>query len=521
MVTVAIIGKGFVGNYLKCNLDLPYDCYDTSNICNIQNKHYDLIYCAGLYSHKDYINKNGDNDLINIFNLQENLISCNIKRFILISTIEIYDKSFQLQNENNHYISKESYGKNRYYMEEWVISNYTNYNIIRLPNVFGLGLKQNIIYDILNNNCLENINLNCFYQWYYIDNLIYDIDWILKKNIKIINLFSEPIETKILIIKCFPRYIIPLLQYNNDRIEYNYTSQYFNNQYRMDKKSIFKDLIDYIKLFDLLEKNNCDKFVVSNLTWNTKNDIACFACLKTFNIKYLELAISKYIDLDKLSKILIQQLYHKIKNYGMNVWSLSSLFYAVNLNIFIDRNNFTNHFKKMIDYGIIMNAKILVYGSPKSRFLPQGMNKHTANFIFQDVFKYLCSYIILQNSDLIISLQPCGQIYGCNYINTIDEAINMVNQVNNKHFKLNLDTGSTISNREIISKNDFHQYIAHTQLSLPNLRQLTSIDRYDDIIYKSFQYPGKITLKMNQCNNFQDNLIRFISLSQSSYSVSY
>ena len=43
----------------------------------------------------------------------------------------------------------DDYGRNRYYVEKFVNSHFANCTIIRLPSLFGKGLKKNFIYDLL------------------------------------------------------------------------------------------------------------------------------------------------------------------------------------------------------------------------------------------------------------------------------------------------------------------------------------------------------------------------------------
>lgn len=508
MVTIAIIGNGFIGKHLKCSIEAPYDCYSKKNINMIKNKNYDLVYCAGLSGNKNYVNNNGDEDLMNIFSLQENLSKAYISRFILISSIDIYDNNFKNQDENSFKISQESYGKNRYFMEKWALEKYKNCHIIRLPELFGHGLSNNIIFDILNNNCLECINFNTSYQWYCISNLMDDIQKIIDKNIRIINLLSEPVETIWLISKCFPNFIIPMLD-NKKRIEYNYKSVWFNSGYTIDKKNIISDLLKYIHLFSIIETINTEKLVISNQSFNTKNDISCIEYLKLLSIKSINLTISKYIDFYNAEKSSINKLYKKFVENSIDIYSINNLFYNTNLNLFVDKHEFSDHFKKIIDYGIIMNASILIYNCPHSRLLPPNINKPTANFIFIDLFKHLCEYIEFLNSNIIIALTPCHK---CNYINTITDAISIIDKINNKHFRLNYDTGEAIANNEKYSINDLQDYIVNTSLSLPNYKELISIDSYDDILYKSFHNPGKICLEIDNCTDFKNNIIKFASL---------
>ena len=71
--------------------------------------------------------------------------------------------------------------------------------IVRLPAVYGEGLKKNLLYDMLNNSLLKEINLGDTFQWYNVDNIKTDIDNFLEKNYQLIELYPEPITNKELI----------------------------------------------------------------------------------------------------------------------------------------------------------------------------------------------------------------------------------------------------------------------------------------------------------------------------------
>ena len=42
------------------------------------------------------------------------------------------------------------YGKNRYYLEQWVKENFEKYLIVHLPGLYGKNIKKNFIYDLIN-----------------------------------------------------------------------------------------------------------------------------------------------------------------------------------------------------------------------------------------------------------------------------------------------------------------------------------------------------------------------------------
>ena len=139
----ALIGhSGFVGSILKKKYR-NWHLYNSKNISKIRYKNYSEIICAGLPAAKWKANKYPKKDKNNLNKLIRNITLVNCKLFILISTIDIYKRN-------------ETYGINRKKLELFVKKKFTNYLIFRLPAVFGKGLKKNILFDLLNNNQINN-----------------------------------------------------------------------------------------------------------------------------------------------------------------------------------------------------------------------------------------------------------------------------------------------------------------------------------------------------------------------------
>ena len=201
----ALIGyTGFVGSNLLSQRSFE-SLYNSKNINEMSLGSFDDVICAGVSAVKWIANKDPDTDKDNIDSLKKILKTIKAKRFILISTVDVYpimkngDESFDCSSVDNH-----AYGSHRLEFEEFCKDNFENCYIIRLPGLFGAGLKKNIIYDLLNNNCLEMINIESSFQYYYLKNLWSDIQNVLKNEIRLVNFFTEPVPTKEIIGKYFP-----------------------------------------------------------------------------------------------------------------------------------------------------------------------------------------------------------------------------------------------------------------------------------------------------------------------------
>ena len=64
-------------------------------------------------------------------------------------------------------------------------------------------MKKNIIYDLLNNNCLEAINPESSFQYYDLSKLSADIGLAEKHKLSLVNLFTEPVKTSLIIDRYF------------------------------------------------------------------------------------------------------------------------------------------------------------------------------------------------------------------------------------------------------------------------------------------------------------------------------
>ena len=93
------------------------------------------------------------------------------------------------------------------------------------------------------------------------------------------------------------------------------------------------------------------------------------------------------------------------------------------------------------------------------------------------------------------------KLYGCEYINNTYEAISLIKKINKPYFKLNLDLGTVIANKEdlseIISKNS--NLIKHVQISTPYLKSIlkykSEIKKLIYYLYK-FRYRGNVSIEM-------------------------
>lgn len=192
----ALIGyTGFVGSNIMQQASFD-EFYNSKNIQDIKGKSFDLVVCAGVPAVKWWANQNPDEDLEIITELIETLRSLNAKQFVLISTVDVYPSPAGVIEDTNIELNAVSpYGKHRLFLERELQNNFKSIHIIRLPGLFGKGLKKNILFDMICGNILEKINLESSFQWYPLSRIWQDIQIAIKHDLNLVNLAVEPVES--------------------------------------------------------------------------------------------------------------------------------------------------------------------------------------------------------------------------------------------------------------------------------------------------------------------------------------
>ena len=191
-MTTALIGyTGFVGGILSCHTRFD-DLYRSTNIEDIRGKSYELIVSAGVSSLKWKANQEPQADRQAILKLMDALRQVKARTFVLISTIDVYDNPVGVDEGSPIAPNRlMPYGRNRWELEQFVRERFASM-IIRLPNLFGPGLKKNIIYDLLHDHNVNQIHSGTVLQWYSTENLWADLQRARQHRLALLNIATEP-----------------------------------------------------------------------------------------------------------------------------------------------------------------------------------------------------------------------------------------------------------------------------------------------------------------------------------------
>lgn len=204
-VTGLIGHTGFVGGTLAGSTCFSA-AFNSANVDSLRGREFDLLICAGVSSVKWLANKDPEADRAGIARLTGALAEVRAREFVLISTIDVYpdpsaasDEAAILDPVANH-----AYGRHRLELERWITERFSDVRVVRLPALFGAGLRKNALYDLLHGNMLDSINPAAVFQWYPTLRLWDDIQTVRHAGLNLVNLFPPPLPMSSVVDTFFP-----------------------------------------------------------------------------------------------------------------------------------------------------------------------------------------------------------------------------------------------------------------------------------------------------------------------------
>lgn len=141
---------GFVGGHLRDQHSFPA-CFNTSNIDQIGDTAFDTLVCAAAPGSMFAANRAPDEDRAQIAALMQRLSRATARRFILISSIAVLARFNGQDDETSTAFQQDlAYGRHRRELEVFCQNHFPDCLIVRLPALFGRGLRKNFMFDLLN-----------------------------------------------------------------------------------------------------------------------------------------------------------------------------------------------------------------------------------------------------------------------------------------------------------------------------------------------------------------------------------
>lgn len=367
------------------------------------------------------------------------------------------------------------------------------------------------------------INLKSFFQWYDLDWLKQDIDTILNYDIKICNLFTEPVETREIVNLFKKIYSIDYIF----QIEYLDSSTNILSKYDLKTKysKIFasqkenyirtcKDVLGSLEQYFHFTKIDKRHLCVSNICIDNISDFQ-FACiLKLYGIQKVQIAPTKLIGNWDNLKMLDDKILKNYTSNGMQIHAFQSIAYGLDFNIFDESNEkLLNHLKIIIDAAENNNVDILIFGCPNNRKIFN--NSINNEEIFINFFRCLGDYC----TKVKICIENVSSFYKCNYLNLISDCDAIVKKINHPKIKTMIDIGNALIEKDewydLTDKiSNLHNIDVSNKFLKPFLSRYNNVHSLFSLLLNNINYNNVINLEMiineNELNNLCISLQNFI-----------
>lgn len=140
---------GFVGGNLLAKHTFAAECH-SSDITAQYGTRPDLCVYAGVPAAMFLANADPEADLAVMRAARENIRQIAPKRLVLISSIAVLADSRGVYEDSPARDTEglPAYGKNRLQLERWVREDFPDALIVRLPALYGAGIRKNFLFDL-------------------------------------------------------------------------------------------------------------------------------------------------------------------------------------------------------------------------------------------------------------------------------------------------------------------------------------------------------------------------------------
>lgn len=244
------------------------------------------------------------------------------------------------------------------------------------------------------------------------------------------------------------------------------------------------------------------KLAVSNIAWSPEEDEAALDLLRDEGVALIEVAPPRiWKDPSAAKEPEVRAWAQALRDRGLAVSSFQALLFGrPDLLLFGSaeaRSACLEYLKAIADLAGWCGAGPLVFGSPKNR--ARGGRTHAEAFkIAREFFSELGDHCRSRGCAVVLEANPAD--YGCDFIQTLAEAEDLVGFVGNPGFGLHLDTGGLSLSGEALSAAVVPR-LAHVHASQPNLADFASPDAVHRIAARALQaggYAGVVAIEMRR-----------------------
>lgn len=235
---------------------------------------------------------------------------------------------------------------------------------------------------------------------------------------------------------------------------------------------------------------------VSAIAWDESEEAQAFAALERAQVSEIELVPHRVRDAKAYRASLAA---HDLKPVSFQ----ALLFGTKDLALFETeerREALARHLEGLCDLAGELGVRALVFGSPKNRFIPEGMTPSAARSMALEFFGRIGERA--RAGGTALCLEPNPAAYGANFLLTTAETLALVRELDHPGVRLNLDLGAIRMNDEPVESTlrAALPWAGHLHLSEPMLAPVGTGDasRHHDAAraLRTLGHAGTISIEM-------------------------
>lgn len=256
------------------------------------------------------------------------------------------------------------------------------------------------------------------------------------------------------------------------------------------------------------------RLAISNIGWESEHDLEVYCWMKQYGFTGLEIAPTRIFPETPYEKLKEASAWAENlkRTYGFTIPSIQSIWFGHQEKLFgseEERQSLVDYTKKAIDFASAISCHNLVFGCPRNRDMPESADEDIAVAFFKEIGDYAAS------KGTVIGMEANPPIYNTNYINDTASAFRLIEKVKSDGFKLNLDLGTMIENRESVELlTGKVGIINHVHISEPGLKPIQERMLHKDLkqLLLDENYNGYVSIEMGKSNNLTEieKAIRYV-----------
>lgn len=250
------------------------------------------------------------------------------------------------------------------------------------------------------------------------------------------------------------------------------------------------------------------KLAVSNIAWTKEQDPEVYERMHALGFTGLEIAPTRIFPEAPYEHVAEAAGWARAlwEEEGFTVPSMQSIWYGRSEQVFgssADREILLDYTKRAVSFAAAVDCGNLVFGCPRNRNVPKERLAESCRALLEkeavSFFRAIGEEALRQGT--VIGMEANPPIYHTNFVNDTQSALALIAAVDSKGFRLNLDLGTMLQNKEPLSLLEGNVHLVnHVHISEPGLAPVERRRLHRELagLLKEEAYQGFVSIEMGR-----------------------